>query len=416
VTVVDASRLWESLMELATVGSYEDERSGLCGVNRLALTDADALGRRLVKKWMEEAGLTVRVDRIGNTFGRRPGSDDDAEPVMMGSHIDSVPTGGAFDGALGVLSALEVVRTLDREGIRCKRPIDVAFFTDEEGARFGTDMLGSATACGRIALEDAHALTDRDGVSVRDELERLGFLGEAEVRLAPPRAFVELHIEQGPVLASEEWDLGVVSGVQAISWQELTITGKAAHAGTTPMPLRRDAGLAAAQINVELHRMVRSGDFGSELRTTMGRIDPRPNQINVVPAEVICTVDLRNPDDQNMRAAELHLERYLRRLERSLDVAIEARQTARTTSVVFSDHVQSVIAEKAVEAGLRHRRIVSGAGHDAQELAALCPSGMIFVPGEYDGISHNPREFSNKEACARGADILFHTISALADS
>lgn len=412
---IDESRLWSSIMELATVGSYEDERSGLIGVNRLALTDADRDGRLLVKRWMEEAGLEVRVDRIGNTYGRRAGTDPDAEPVMSGSHIDSVPTGGAFDGALGVLGALEVVRTLDDEGTRTARPIEVAFFTDEEGARFGTDMLGSATACGRIALEDAYALTDRDGFTVRGELERIGFLGDAPEILPPPRAYVELHIEQGPVLAGESMDLGVVTGVQAISWLELTITGKSAHAGTTPMELRRDPALAASRINVEIHRMAHSGDYGPAMRVTMGRIEPRPNHVNVVPAEVVCTVDLRNPDDAQMKAAERDLGEYLRGLERAMDVQIAVRQTARTESVTFSSHVQTIIAAKMIERGLRHRPIVSGAGHDAQELAAICPSGMIFVPGEHDGISHNPREFSNKQACAAGADILLQTIVALAD-
>jgi N-carbamoyl-L-amino-acid hydrolase len=292
----------------------------------------------------------------------------------------------------------------------------MAFFTDEEGARFGTDMLGSATACGRIALDDAYALTDRTGCSVKAELERIGFVGDTDVRLTPPHAYVELHIEQGPILTREGCGLGVVSGVQAISWQELTITGKSAHAGTTPMELRRDAGLAAAHINVELHRMVASGAYGPDMRATMGRIEPRPNRVNVVPAEVVCTVDLRNPIDDEMSAAERDLEDLLRKLERDLDVKIEARQTARTESVTFSESVQSVITDKMVEAGIEHRRIVSGAGHDAQELAAICPSGMIFVPGEYDGISHNPREYSTREACARGADILMQSIVALANA
>lgn len=415
MTRIDANRLWASIMELATVGAYEDARSGLIGVNRLALTDADKEGRLLVKRWMEEAGLEVRVDRIGNTYGRRAGTDPDAAPVMSGSHIDSVPTGGAFDGALGVLGALEVVRTLADEGVRTTRPIEVAFFTDEEGARFGTDMLGSATACGRIALEEAYALTDGDGHTVRGELERIGFLGDAQELLTAPSAYVELHIEQGPLLANEAMDLGVVTGVQAISWLELTITGKAAHAGTTPMELRRDAGLAASHINIEIHRMAHSGDYGPAMRATMGRIEPRPNRVNVVPAEVVCTVDLRNPDDDAMNAAENDLTAFLSRLEQTMHVAIAVRQTARTESVRFSSHVQTVIATKMLDAGLRHRHIVSGAGHDAQELAALCPSGMIFVPGEHDGISHNPREFSNKHACAHGAEILLQTIVALAD-
>jgi N-carbamoyl-L-amino-acid hydrolase len=413
---IDGTRVWNTLMQLAKVGAYDDERTGLVGVNRLALTDADAAGRRLVKSWMEEARLSVRVDRIGNTIGRREGAESAAAPVMMGSHIDSVPTGGAFDGALGVIGALEVVRALNDRDMQTKRPIEIAFFTDEEGARFGTDMLGSAVACGRIPLVDAYALTDRDGVSVKEELARIGYLGDADERLAPPHAYVELHIEQGPVLAREGMDLGLVSGVQAISWQELTITGKAAHAGTTPMDLRRDAGLAAAMINVELHRMVRSGEYGPDMRATMGRIEPRPNRVNVVPAEVVCTVDLRNPDDEKMQAAERALAAYLDRVQRDLGVGLRALQTARTESVGFAENVLSVIAGEMESAGLKHRRIVSGAGHDAQELAAICPSGMIFVPGDYDGISHNPREWSSQEACACGADVLFRSVVTLAQS
>jgi N-carbamoyl-L-amino-acid hydrolase len=334
---------------------------------------------------------------------------------MSGSHIDSVPTGGAFDGALGVVGALEVVRTLNDAGAVTRRPIEVGFFTDEEGARFGTDMLGSATACGRLALETAHGLRDRDDKSVRGELERIGFLGEAPARIEPPRAYVELHIEQGPVLAHAGMEAGVVTGVQAISWLELTIAGKSCHAGTTPMELRRDPGLAAARINVKLHEMVRSGAFGLALRVTMGRIEPIPNRVNVVPERVVCTVDLRNPDDAAMRRAEHELERFLQQLEQEQGVTIAARQTARTESVTFSSDIQGIIERKMKKAGLRYQHIVSGAGHDAQEFAAICPSGMIFIPGEYDGISHNPREYSTKEACARGADILFHTLVELAD-
>ncbi len=415
MTSIRSERLWQSLMELAEIGAFDDERSGLRGVNRLALTDADAAGRRLVKRWMEEAGLAVRVDRIGNTIGRRAGTDATLAPVMSGSHIDSVPTGGAFDGALGVLGALEVIRSLDDHRIATRRPIEIAFFTDEEGARFGTDMLGSATACGRIPLEAAWALVDRDGHTVAEELARIGFLGDSAERLEPPHAYVELHIEQGPVLAREGMELGVVTGVQAISWFELTIRGKSAHAGTTPMELRSDAGLAASELNVELFRMTQSGAYGPAMRATMGRIEPRPNRVNVVPGEVICTVDLRNPGDAHMRAAEARLAELVGELAARYGVTIDKRQTARTASVVFADEVLAIIAAKMREAGVVSRSIVSGAGHDAQELAAICPAGMIFVPGEHEGISHNPREYSTPEACARGAEILFQTVLELAE-
>ena len=317
---INGDRLWQTLMELGQVGAYKDERTGLMGVNRLALTDADGEGRRLVKSWFEQAGLKVRVDQVGNVIGRRPGKDESLAPVMSGSHIDSVPTGGAFDGALGVLGALEVVRTLNDRQVETRRPIEIAFFTDEEGARFGTDMLGSAVAVGRLTLERCLALTDKAGLTVGAELERLGFKGSHPVRLPPPHAYVECHIEQGPILRAAEMDLGVVTGVQGISWLELTITGKSAHAGTTPMTMRKDPGLAASMINVRMAAMARSGNFGAEMRATIGRIDPSPDLVNIVPSRVVCTVDLRNPDDAQMANAERELKAYFKTVEAELGV------------------------------------------------------------------------------------------------
>jgi N-carbamoyl-L-amino-acid hydrolase len=410
---IDSDRLTRSIQELAKIGAYRDEVSGLVGVNRLALTDADAEGRRQVKRWFEEAGLSVRVDQIGNVIGRRRGRDDTLAPVMAGSHIDSVPTGGAFDGALGVLGALEVVRTLNATGQQTRRAIEIGFFTDEEGARFGTDMLGSAVAVGRLSLDEALALRDQSGRSVKQELERIGFLGLHPARLPPPHAYVECHIEQGPILRAAGMDLGVVTGVQAISWQEVTISGKAAHAGTTPMSLRKDAGYAAARVNVRLHEMAHSGRYGAEMRATMGRIDPHPNRVNIVPARLTCTVDLRNPEDDAMATAERDLLAHYKELESELGVQIAWRQTAKTPRIRFSTDVQAAIAKKMEAKGHRFQHILSGAGHDAQEMSALCPAAMIFVPGEYDGISHNPREYSTPEACARGVQILLETMLEL---
>ena len=411
--VIDDGALWRSIQTLAQIGAY-DAPGGLRGVNRLALTDADTAARRQVMSWMEECGLTVRIDRIGNVFGRRAGRDDTLAPVMSGSHIDSVTTGGAFDGSLGVLSALEAVRALNRAEVTTLRPIEVAFFTNEEGARFPTDMLGSAVACGRIPLETAWAVRDRDGVTVKEELERTGFLGEHDPLRAPPHAFVEVHIEQGPVLAAASMQLGIVTGVQAISWQRLTIRGRTAHAGTTPMSLRRDAGVAAAMINVKMYEMATSGRFGKHMRATMGRIAMRPNRVNVVPREVVCTVDLRNPDDDNMGAAEAELRRYLEEVAERSGVTIAVERTAQTGRVVFAEEILRVMEDKAGSRGLTHQRLLSGAGHDAQEFAAVCPAGMIFVPGLYDGISHNPRELSTLEACAQGAQVLLDAVVELA--
>ncbi len=412
---IDAERLWKFLMVLSEVGAYRDEHTGLKGVNRPALTEADGRARAMMKKWFEDAGLDVRVDRIGNCFGRRRGTQNDATPVMAGSHVDSVPTAGAFDGPLGVLGALEVVRTLNDAGVRTRRPIEVAFFTEEEGSRFGTDMLGSAVAAGRIPLETALGLKDRNGLTVWEELVKVGFDGAASERLEPPRAYLECHIEQGPILRAANQDLGVVTGVQGISWQQLTIVGKSAHAGTTPIELRRDAGLAASRINLRLREMAMCGDYG-QLRATMGAIELSPGVTNIVPGRARCTVDLRNPDDEMMSAAERDFAAFLRALEAETGVRIEARQTVKTHFVPFSEEIQSAIARNIAAGGLSYERMVSGAGHDAQEMASICPTGMIFVPGEYDGISHNPREYSTPLQCANGINVLLHTMLELAAS
>lgn len=414
---IDGERLYRAIQELGRIGSYLDEATGLRGVNRLALTDADGEGRRRVVRWMEELGLRVTVDRIGNVWARRPGTEDSLPPVVIGSHVDSVPTGGMFDGCLGVLGGLEIVRTLDEAGVRTRRPLVVAFFTDEEGSRFGTDMLGSAVATGRLALEDAYALRDRQGLVLRDELARIGFLGPAPadaVRRAPPHAYLECHIEQGPVLRARGRDIGVVTGVQAISWQELTIAGKSAHAGTTPMALRADAGVAAARVNLRLREMIASGRYGPQMRATMGAIVPHPGLVNIVPGRVVATVDLRNPSDADMRRAEADLVAFYAVVEREERVRITWRQTARTEAVEFDPKVQDRIADAADALGLAHERIMSGAGHDAQELARLCPAAMVFVPGEHDGISHNPREHSTVAQCASGVDVMLRVVLELA--
>jgi len=333
--------------------------------------------------------------------------------VMMGSHIDSVPTAGRFDGCLGVLGALEVVRSLNDAGVETARPIEIAFFTDEEGCRFGTDMLGSAVAVGRLPLERALALQDKHGLTVGDELKRIGFAGPAEARLSPPHAYVECHIEQGPILAAAGMDLGVVTGVQAISWQEVVLTGKSAHAGTTPMGLRRDAGLAAARLNLRLNEMAVGGAYG-EMRATMGTIDPVPGMVNIVPGRVRCTVDLRNPEDEAMARSERDVASFLKQLAVDSGVQVETRQTAKTPRIHFSTEVQAVLGQQMKAAGFKHQSIISGAGHDAQELSSLCPTAMIFVPGEYDGISHNPREYSTPAQCKNGVDILLRTLMELA--
>ena len=411
---ISSDRLYGALEALGKIGRYVDPRTGLEGVNRLALTAADGEGRRHVVERMRALGLAVTVDRIGNVYGRRRGRDPALAPVMVGSHIHSVETAGRFDGCLGMLGGLEIVETLDERGIETARPIVVAFFTDEEGCRFGTDMLGSAVASGRIPLETALALRDRHGLTVEGELAAIGFLGDAPERLAPPHAYLECHIEQGPVLGAHGADVGVVTGVQAISWHELSIVGRSAHAGTTPMHLRADPVVAASRIALELHAMATGGHHGDGMRATMGSLVPRPGLVNVVAAEVSCTVDLRNPDDAHMRRAEADVIAFYRKVEAEEDVRITWRQTARTETVRFSGEVQDRVEAAARARGLQTERIVSGAGHDAQEMARIARAGMVFVPGEHDGISHNPRELSTPEQCANGVSVLLDVLLSFA--
>jgi N-carbamoyl-L-amino-acid hydrolase len=410
--VINTDRLHDSIETLGRIGAYDDPATGLAGVRRLALSDADRDARRLVVGWLEDAELTVVVDRIGNIYARRPGSDDTLDPVMIGSHVDSVPSGGRFDGALGVLGGLEVMRTLDEHGVRSPRPVVVAIFTEEEGCRFGTDMLGSAVATGRIQLDEAYGLIDADRRTVRDELERIGFLGDEAVGTRRPRAFLECHVEQGPTLIRSGHDVGIVTGVQGISWQELTITGQCGHAGATPTDHRHDAGLVASLINVRMREMAESGGYG-DLRATMGVIRPEPGSINVVPGRVRATVDLRNPRDDQMLRAEEDLRSYAAELTVAHGVAIDWRRTVKTPCIRFDDTVQQVIAAAAAERGLSCCRLMSGAGHDAQEWAPVCPTGMIFVPGEHDGISHNPRELSTAKQCADGVNLLLGAVVTL---
>ncbi|MFI5916508.1 M20 family metallo-hydrolase [Dactylosporangium sp. NPDC051541] len=410
---INRERLWRTLMELKEIGGYDDEATGLRGVRRLALTDADAEARRRCVQWMTEAGLDVRVDRIGNVYATRPGRDRTLPCVLMGSHIDTVATGGAFDGTLGVLGGIEVMRTLNDAGVETLRDVEVGFFTEEEGVRFGIDMLGSAVTAGRIPLDQAHKLTDADGKTVEEELLRIGFDGDAHERRPIPYAYIECHIEQGPLLADAGVDVGIVEGVQSISWQRLIVAGEAAHAGTTPIESRHDAGLVAAAVVVELRRMCDSGEFG-RLRATVGTFDIGAGQTNVIPHRATITVDLRNPDDKLMTAAEQHLADYVEALAQAHGVTTTWERMAKTAVVPFDAAIQDVLAATADDLGLPYVRAMSGAGHDAQEIAAICPTAMVFVAGEHGGISHTPREYSNPDACGNGTDVLANAVLRLA--
>jgi N-carbamoyl-L-amino-acid hydrolase len=402
---INPSRLLASIDELAAIGRTED---GSCC--RLALTDEDRAGRDLVVKWMRALGLDVRIDPIGNIFGLRAGREDIA-PVMTGSHIDTVRTGGRFDGCLGVLGGLEVVRTLNDAGVVTRRPLVVAVFTDEEGARFHPDMAGSLAYVGGLPLHELYDTRGIDGKRFQDELKRIGYLGDAPVPLYRPHAYVELHIEQGPVLDIEGVTIGAVENLQGISWQEVTIVGQSNHAGTTPMRLRHDAGYCAAAIGHFLRQLAR--EMGGNQVATMGKIDLHPNLINVIAARAKVTVDLRNTDESLLQEAERRFAAFLERLSADEGVKIETRSLARFEPVLFDKGVADLIARTARRLGHSCRPMTSGAGHDAQMIARIAPTAMIFVPS-IKGISHNPAEDTKPEHLAAGADVLLHTLLELA--
>jgi len=403
---INEARLLARLNELAAIGATAD---GSCC--RLALTDEDRAGRDLVVRWMRELGLEVKVDAVGNIFGRRAGADEAAAPVMTGSHIDTVRTGGRYDGCLGVLGGLEVVQVLNDAGIRTRRPLVVGVFTDEEGARFHPDMAGSLAYVGGIALEALYATRGIDGKVFRDELERIGYLGDAPLPLYRPHAYVELHIEQGPVLDIEGITIGAVENLQGISWQEVAITGQSNHAGTTPMRLRHDAGYCAAAIGHFLRQLAR--EMGGSQVATQGKVDLHPNLINVIAARAKVTVDLRNTDEALLQEAENRFARFIAQLAVDEGVKIEATSLARFAPVVFDQGIAELIARTAKKLGHSCRPMTSGAGHDAQMIARIAPTAMIFVPS-VKGISHNPAEHTEPAHLAAGADVLLHTLLELA--
>jgi N-carbamoyl-L-amino-acid hydrolase len=401
----DHARLSARLDALAEIGGTGD--GGCC---RLALTDEDRAGRDLVVAWMQDLDLSVTVDAIGNVVGLWEVGE--GAPVMTGSHIDTVRTGGRYDGNYGVLAGLEVVETLKQAGIEPARPLAVAFFTDEEGSRFAPDMLGSLVYVGGMPLEEALDLRAIDGPRLGDELERIGYAGLLPCPSLTPAAYVELHIEQGPVLEAEATTIGAVTGVQGISWQELTITGQSNHAGTTPMDHRHDAGYVAVALAVELRRVVL--DMGGHQVGTVGRMHFHPDLVNVVPASARFTIDLRNTDEAALQEAEHRLAARAEELAAAEGVTVERTVLARFEPVEFDPRVVDLVEATAARLGHSVRRMPSGAGHDAQMLARVCPTGMVFVPS-HDGISHNPAEHTDPADLAAGVDVLLHVLLDLAN-
>ena len=402
---INGDRLLRRLWDLAEIGPIPGG-----GNNRLALTDADKGGRDLVVTWMRDLGLDVSIDTIGNVVA----TQDDVgagPPVMMGSHIDTVATGGKYDGNLGVLAALEVIETAIERGVELERPLAAAFFSNEEGSRFPPDMMGSLCYTGGLTTEEAMSTTDADGVSVGDELDRIGYRGPMPCPGPDPYAFVELHIEQGPVLERDGMRIGAVTGVQGISWTEVNITGQSNHAGTTPMSMRRDAGLAAGELVVAVRRI--ASEMGGTQVGTVGALRLHPDLVNVVAARAQLIIDLRNTDDDDLQSAERRLLTEVRRVAESEDVEIDTRWVARFEPVVFDPRVVELVESTASALGLSVRRMPSGAGHDAQILAGVCPAGMVFVPS-VKGISHNPAEHTEPDDLVAGANVLLNTVVTLA--
>jgi beta-ureidopropionase / N-carbamoyl-L-amino-acid hydrolase len=402
---INRKRLEESMEALGRIGA-----TARGGLNRVALTDDDRRGRDLLVRWMREAGLTVTVDQMGNIFGQRAGGDG-RPPVLMGSHADSVPTGGKYDGQLGVLCALETIRTLNDRKIETRHPVAMAIFTNEEGARFQPAMIGSGVMAGKIPLEDAYNARDRDGLRLGDELERIGYLGPEPCIPRPLRAYLELHIEQGPILEEERLPVGVVEGIVAIAWSRVTLTGVQDHAGPTPMRIRHDALVAAADIIRGVREVPRK--IGGDMVSTVGRLDVTPNIPNAIPGRVSMSIDLRAPDEHHITRGLGLVDRIVKEAAKAEGVSYQLEHYWRVPRTRFALEVVDAIEAAVRSLGCGHRRILSGAGHDAQYMAAICPTGMIFVPSR-DGRSHCEEEFTPMDDIEHGANTLLLAASTLA--
>ncbi len=399
---IDGERLWGSLMELAKIGATP--KGGVC---RLTLTDLDKQGRDLVSRWAKEAGLTVTIDKIGNGFLRRPGRNNALPPVVTGSHIDTQPTGGKFDGNYGVLAGLEVVRTLNDHGIQTEAPIEVAWWTNEEGSRFVPVMMGSGVFAKAFTLEHAYAAKDTEGKTVQGELERIGYIGPEEPGAHPIGTYFETHIEQGPVLEDHDVTIGVVTGVLGIRWYDCTVTGMEAHAGPTPMALRKDAMQVAAKLMQEVVACaMRHAPHG---RGTVGMVQVHPNSRNVIPGRVKFSIDLRNASDELVDAMDADIRAVAAKISADSGLPIEIEQVSAYPAQPFHAECIDAVGRAAKKLGYSNMPAVSGAGHDAVYMARLAPSGMIFIPCK-DGISHNEIEDAKPEHIAAGCNVLLHAM------
>lgn len=401
---LDGALLLEQIRILGELGA--DPVQG--GRTRIALTDAEKAGRDQVVAWMKALDLEVRIDRIGNIFGTlSAASGEDLAPLMMGSHIDTVTNAGALDGCYGVLAGLAVIRAYRNAGVLPSRPITVGAFTNEEGVRYQPDMMGSLVYAGGLEVQVALDTLGTDGTRLGDELARIGYAGDLQPGAIVPHEYIELHIEQGPILEAEGIQIGVVENLQGISWQQVTVQGNANHAGTTPTRLRHDAGYVACAAVAEARAIAR--DAGSTLATT-GCIAFEPNVINVIPRRAVFTVDLRDPDEARLQQAEQRFADFLERIAAEEGVKISSERLVRFEPVIFDATLADQIEASAVRLGLSHRRMTSGAGHDAQMIARIAPAAMIFVPSR-GGISHNPREHTDDAQLLMGAEVLLDVVA-----
>jgi N-carbamoyl-L-amino-acid hydrolase len=399
---INGDRLWDSLMEMAKIGP------GLRGGNnRQTLTDEDGEGRRLFQSWCEKAGLSMGVDTMGSMFFTRPGTDPDALPVYVGSHLDTQPTGGKYDGVLGVLGGLELIRTLNDLNIKTKHPIVVVNWTNEEGTRFAPAMLASGVFAGIHDQEWAYNRDDAKGKKFGEELERIGWKGDEKVGARKMHALFELHIEQGPILEAEGKDIGVVTHGQGLWWLQITLTGKESHTGSTPMPMRKNAGLGMARITELVHTVAMAHQPSAV--GAIGHVDVYPNSRNVIPGRVVFTVDIRSPNLSTLTAMKAEIEDKAPKIAKELGLEIQIEEAGHFDPVTFDEGCVTAVRNAAERLGYSHRNIVSGAGHDACWINRVAPTAMVMCPC-VDGLSHNEDEDISKKWAAAGTDVLLHAV------
>ena len=399
---INSDRLWDSLMDMAKIGP------GVAGGNnRQTLTDEDAEGRRVFQLWCEAEGMTMGLDKLGNMFAHREGTDPTLPPVMVGSHLDTQPTGGKYDGVLGVLAGLEIIRTLNDAGIKTKHPIEVVNWTNEEGARFSPPMMSSSVFAGMYTTEWVYDREDADGKTVGEELARIGWLGDEEVGARKMAAFFELHIEQGPILEDESVDVGVVTHGQGLNWLQVTLTGKSSHTGSTPMPNRVNAGLGMARITQLVDEIAWS--HAPLAVGAVGHCDIYPNSRNIIPGKVVFTIDFRHPTQAVIDDMEQRLREGAQKIVNDIGLTMDIEQAGKFDPVTFDEGCVSAVRRAAERLGYTHRDIVSGAGHDACLINRVAPTAMVMCPC-VDGLSHNEAEEISKEWATAGTDVLFHAV------